>query len=176
MVVVTIIGILAAVAVPRVFAFIRTSSTAEVSQNGAAITAGISGYAQSQLQTAAATQSLISGTFSTPDLSSSNEISAIIPQIQLPLDSKFNYAISAVVATAGPDSGDVVFCMIATGRSNAAVPGGQVLYSSVPSSAPGWDGSINRFAYVNGLTTLAGVQAGGYCSATGVAQTTCTSC
>ena len=33
MVVVTIIGILAAIAIPRVFSYIRTSSTAEVSQD-----------------------------------------------------------------------------------------------------------------------------------------------
>ena len=38
MVVVTIIGILAAIAVPRVFAYIRTSSTAEVGQTAGGIT------------------------------------------------------------------------------------------------------------------------------------------
>src|ERR1700760_2799432 len=172
MVVVTIVGILAAIGIPRVFSYIRTSSTAEVSQDAANITGAISGYAQSQLQTASATQTQVTGTSATPDLTGTTEISTIIPQIQLPKDAHFNYAISAVVATAGPSSGDVVYCITATGRSNAAVSGGKVLYSSVASTQAGWDGHVNRLAYVNGVTTLAGVTAGGYCSAAGVATAT----
>ena len=172
MVVVTIVGILAAIGIPRVFSYIRTSSTAEVGQDAANITAGISGYAQSQLQTAAAIQTLVTGTSATPDLSGTSEISTIIPQIQLPKDGHFNYSISAIVATGGPDAGDVVYCITGTGRSNAAVSGGKVLYSSVASTQPGWDGHVNRLAYVNGLTTLTGVTAGGYCSAAGIATAT----
>src|ERR1700759_385260 len=94
MVVVTIIGILAAIGIPRVFSYIRTSSTAEVSQDAANITGGISGYAQSQLQTAAVTQAQVTGTSATPDLTGTTEISTIVPQIQLPKDAHFNYAIS----------------------------------------------------------------------------------
>ena len=172
MVVVTIIGILAAIAIPRVFSYIRTSSTAEVAQDAASIGGAIAGYAQSQLQTAAATKAQIDATVVTPDLSGTGELSTIIPQVQLPKDGHFNYAISAIVATAGPASGDVVYCIKATGRSNAAVSGGIVLYSSVGTSVAGWDGHINRTAYVNGLTTLTGVTAGGYCAATGAAQAT----
>jgi len=170
MVVVTIIGILAAIGIPRVFSYIRTSSTAEVSQDAATITGSISGYAQSQLQTAAALQGQIDGTGATPDLSGTKEISTIIPQIQLPKDGHFNYAISAIVATGGPASGDVVYCITATGRSNASVAGGKILYSSVATTKTGWDGHINRVAYVNGQTDLTGVVAGGYCSAIGAAQ------
>lgn len=172
MVVVTIIGILAAIGIPRVFSYIRTSSTAEVAQDAANITGAIAGYAQSQLQTASVTQAQVTGTAATPDLTGTTEISTIIPQIQLPKDAHFNYAISAAVATAGPSSGDVVYCITATGRSNAAVSGGKVIYSSVASSQSGWDGHVNRSAYVNGQTDLSGVTAGGYCSASGAAQAT----
>src|ERR1700744_6060117 len=94
MVVVTIIGVLAAIAIPRVFSYIRTSSTAEVAQDAANITGAVSGYAQSQLQTAAALQTQLNGTSATPDLSGTNEISTIIPQVQLPKDGHFNYSIS----------------------------------------------------------------------------------
>jgi prepilin-type N-terminal cleavage/methylation domain-containing protein len=174
MVVVTIIGILAAIAIPRVFSYIRTSSTAEVAQDAASIQGAIAGYSQSQLQTAAALKTQIDTTVVTPDLSGTNELSTIIPQIQLPKDGHFNYAVSAIVATAGPASGDVVFCITATGRSTAGVVGGKVVYSSVATTAAGWDGHVNRTAYVNGLTTLTGVTAGGYCSATGAAQATFT--
>ena len=172
MVVVTIVGILAAIGIPRVFSYIRTSSTAEVGQDAANITAGISGYAQSQLQTAAAVQALVTGTTATPDLSTTTEISNIVPQIQLPKDGHFNYSISAIIATAGPSAGDVVYCITAIGRANAAVSGGQVLYSSVASTQPGWDGHVNRLAYVNGQTNLTGDAAGGYCTAAGAAQAT----
>ncbi len=174
MVVVTIIGILAAVGIPRVFSYIRTSSTAEVAQDAGQITGGLSGYAQSQLQTAAATQTAVTGKTATPDLSTATEISTLIPQIQLPKGAKFDYAISAIVATAGPSTGDVVYCITATGRTNAAVSGGKVLFSSASTTAAGWDGHVNRVAYVNGLTTLTGVTAGGYCAATGAAQATFT--
>jgi prepilin-type N-terminal cleavage/methylation domain-containing protein len=172
MVVVTIIGILAAIAIPRVFSYIRTSATAEVAQDAANITGAITGYAQSQLQTAAALKTQLDGTVATPDLSGTGEISTIIPQIQIPKDGHFNYAISAIVATAGPASGELVYCITATGRSNAAVAGGKVLYSSVASTQAGWDGHVNRAAFVNGQTDLTGITAGGYCSATGAAQAT----
>jgi type IV pilus assembly protein PilE len=173
MVVVTIIGILAAIGIPRVFSYIRTSSTAEVSQDAANITGAISGYAQAQLQTAAATATQVNTAPSaTPDLSGTTEISTIIPQIQLPKDGHFNYTISAIVATGGPSTGDVVYCIIGTGRSNAAVAGGKVLYSSGASALAGWDGHVNRTSFVNGLTTLTGATAGGYCSAAGAATAT----
>jgi prepilin-type N-terminal cleavage/methylation domain-containing protein len=173
MVVVTIIGILAAIGIPRVFSYIRTSSTAEVAQDAANITGAISGYAQSQLQTATALKAQIDGTGATPDLSGTKEISTIIPQIQLPKDGHFNYAISAAIGTGvGPGKDEVVYCIIATGRTNASVAGGQVLYSSVASTVAGWDGHINRTAYVNGQTDLTGVKPGGYCAADGTAQAT----
>jgi prepilin-type N-terminal cleavage/methylation domain-containing protein len=174
MVVVTIIGILAAIGIPRVFSYIRTSSTAEVSQDAANLAAAMAGYAQSQLQPAATTQAALTGKVATPDLSGASELNAIIPQAQLPKDGHFNYAISAVVATSGPASGDVVYCITGTGRANAAVAGGQVLYTSGGggSAVAGWDGHVNRTAYVNGLTTLAGVTAGGYCTAAGAASAT----
>jgi type II secretory pathway pseudopilin PulG len=176
MVVVTIIGILAAIGIPRVFAYIRTSNTAEVAQSAAHIAATINGYAQSQLKTAAALKTEIDGTQVTPDKSGMNELSTIIPQVEIPTEGSFNYSIAAVVATAGPLTGDVVYCITATGRANSAVNGGLVLFSSAASKAAGWDGHINRYAFVNGQTTLNGVNAGGYCTATGTAQATCTNC
>jgi len=176
MVVVTIIGILAAIGIPRVFAYIRTSNTAEVAQGASHIAATINGYAQSQLKTAAALKAEINGTQVTPDKSGGNELSNIIPQVEIPTAGGFNYAVAAEVATAGPLNGDVVYCITATGRANSAVSGGLVLFSSAASKAPGWDGHINRFAFVNGNTTLTGVSAGGYCTAAGTAQATCTNC
>jgi prepilin-type N-terminal cleavage/methylation domain-containing protein len=177
MVVVTIIGILAAIGIPRVFAYIRASGTAEVAQDASLIAANINGYAQSQLKTAAALQAEVDATVVTPDrLPAATQISNVIPQIQLNPSANFNYAISAIVATAGPMTGEVVYCITATGRASAAVSGGLVLYSSAASKAAGWDGHINRVPFVNGATVLTGVTAGGYCSVTGTAVATCANC
>ena len=176
MVVVTIIGILAAIGIPRVFAYIRTSSTAEVARDAASIAANINGYAQSQLKTAAALQLEIDATQVTPDKTGANELSNTIPQIQISPSGSFNYSIAAVVATNGPLAGEVAYCITATGRPTSAVSGGLVLYSSAASKAPGWDGFVNRVPFVNGATVLTGINAGGYCSATGTAVATCTNC
>jgi len=176
MVVVSIIGILAAIGVPRVFAYVRASETAEVSQAGGRILAGIKGYADSQLKTAAEVVTDLNGTDLTPDGSGANEITALIPFLVLPTDGNFDYAVSSIVATAGPESGDPVVCITATGRANSGVVGGKLLYSSTPSKAGGWDGAVNRTPFVNGETDLLNATAGGYCDATGAAQATCTSC
>jgi len=176
MVVVTIIGILAAVAIPRVFAYIRTSNTAEVAEQTATIAAIINGYAQSQLKTPAALKTEVNGTVVTPDSSGMTELSAIIPAMQIPKSGNFDYSVSAEVATAGPLTGEVVYCITATGRSNSALPGGLVLFSSAATKAAGWDSHLNRYAFVSGATDLTGVNAGGYCTAAGAAQATCTNC
>jgi prepilin-type N-terminal cleavage/methylation domain-containing protein len=174
MVVVTIIGILAAIAVPRVFAYIRTSGTAEVSQTAARISAGISGYSQSQLKPAATLQTEVDA--KTVLAAGGGTLTALIPQLIIAGDSSFDYTVDAIVATGAPSTGEVVYCITATGRANSAVNGGKVLYSSAATTAPGWDGHINRVPFVNGATDLTGATAGGYCSAAGLATATCTSC
>ncbi|MBT4488562.1 MAG: type II secretion system protein [Rhodospirillaceae bacterium] len=177
MVVVTIIGILAAIGVPRVFAYVRASETAEVSQGGGRISAAIKAYGDSQLKAAAAVVTDLDATTLTPDGSGASEITAILPILKLPQDGKFDYAISAAVGAAGtPQAGETVFCITATGRTNAGVVGGKLLYSSVETTATGWDGRVNRIPFVNGDTDLTSATAGGYCAATGTAQATCTSC
>lgn len=177
MVVVTIIGILAAIGIPRVFAYVRASETAEVSQAAGRIAAGIKTYEDSQLKTAAAVVADIDGTELTPDSSGTTEISTIIPFLVLQPDSNFNYLIDATVGDTGtPLAGEVVVCITATGRSSAGVSGGKIAYTNVKSNSTGWDGNLNRAPYVNGETDFTSLTAGGYCAATGVVQATCSNC
>lgn len=177
MVVVTIIGILAAIGVPRVFAYVRASETAEVSQSAGRIAAGIKSFGDSQLKAAAAVVTDVNATTLTPDSSGTAEISQIIPFLRLSPDSNYDYAISAAVGAVGtPQAGDPVFCITATGRTTAGVAGGKILFSSAPTTASGWDSNVNRVPYVNGDTDLTNATAGGYCAADGTAQTACTSC
>lgn len=176
MVVVSIIGILAAIGIPRVFAYVRASETAEVSQAGGKIAAGIKAYGDSQLKTATEIVADIDATSLTPDSSGTTELTTIIPFLVLPPDGNFDYDISSTVATAGPASGEAVACIIVTGRTTAGVSGGKLLYSTTPTKAGGWDGHMNRTPFVGGDTTLGTATAGGYCAATGAAQATCTNC
>lgn len=178
MVVVSIIGILAAIGIPRVFAYVRVSETAEVSQNGGRILAGIKAYGDTQLKSAAnVVVDLNANPDLTPDGSGTNELTALIPFLVLAADGNFDYAITAEVGALGtPQDGEAVVCIIATGRTSAGVPGGKVLYSAAASSAVGWDGRVNRTPYVTGAADLTGATAGGYCDAAGAASTACIGC
>ncbi len=102
MVVVTIVGVLSAIGLPRVFAYIRTSATAEASQDAARIASAISAYAQSQQKSAAAIKAEIDGKNVTPDLSGANETYILILQIELAPDAQFEYSILAMVVAQGP--------------------------------------------------------------------------
>ncbi len=176
MVVVTIIGVIAAIGVPRLFAYIRTSETAEVSQTLGRILGAITGYAETQRKTPAQLQTELDGTTLTPDASGANELSDIIPQAQLAVDGNFDYTVDAIVATAGPLTGEVVYCIQANGRTTASVQNGKLLYTNAFTTSTGWDGRVNRLPYVKGETDFSSVAAGGYCAATGAAQATCSNC
>ena len=171
MVVVTIIGVLSSVAIPRYIAYVRSSQTAEVGQIAGSIVSGLQAYADAQnlTPTAAAaafdTYSLVTtGTAPTKDLT------VLLPTLSVPKNATFNYSVSAIVATTGPQAGDVAYCVNATGNANSSLVGGQVLYSSSPavSTSSGWVGRLYNKIYVNGVAGLTGAAAGGYCTAAGL--------
>jgi len=187
MVVVTIIGVLGAIAVPRYISYVRSSETAEVGQMAGQIVSAVAGYIDAQSMTASAANTLFNGTVLTADAAGTGvtTLDSIIPQINVPKRSAFNYTINTAVATGGVQNGDMVICVIATGRStagaSAGLPGGVVLYSSAPaltsSSTSGWEGRMNKRPYLSGtagLTGAAAPTAGGYCTATGAASATYT--
>ncbi|WP_439816529.1 type II secretion system protein [Zavarzinia sp. CC-PAN008] len=178
MIVVTIIGVLAAVAVPRFITYVRSSEAAEVSQIGGQIVTAINAYADGQNLTPAAAQTLfnntaiVAGTDTLP--TGTTSLAAIIPALNVPPDAKFNYSVTAIVATAGTQNGNTVYCLQAIGRTTAGVPNGIVAYSSSPAVAgnSGWEGRINKAAYLTGNAGTTGLTAGGYCTAAAVASAT----
>lgn len=177
MVVVSIIGILAAIGIPRVFAYVRSSETSEVSQAAGRIAEAIKSHADSQLKSAAAVVTDIDGTEVTPDGSGTSELSSVIPFLVLNTDANFNYLVDAEVGGVGtPLEGQIVLCITATGRATSGVSGGKIAYTNVQTTAAGWDARVNRTPYVNGETDFTNLTAGGYCAATGAVQTTCDSC
>jgi prepilin-type N-terminal cleavage/methylation domain-containing protein len=178
MIVVTIIGVLAAIAIPRYIGYVRASETSEVGQMAGEMVQTINSYIDAQSLSASAAVTLFNSSYlyGTGDTapSSGASIATILPTLNLPGNAKYDYVVSAIVATAGPLSGSTVFCVLATGRSTAGVPGGAVAYSSVPAtaSAAGWRANINNVPYASGASGTTGLTAGGYCSATGTAQAT----
>ncbi|MBV9736195.1 MAG: prepilin-type N-terminal cleavage/methylation domain-containing protein [Acidisphaera sp.] len=176
MIVVTIIGILAAIAIPRYIQYVRASQTAEVGQIAGQMVAAMQSYEDAQSLTPAAAQTLFNSTILTPDTipSGDTDITTIVPQLNIPKNASFTYTVSAIVATAGAQNGDVAYCITATGRANAGIPNGIVLYSSSPSltNAGGWQGRMNNKPYLGALTTTTGLVAGGYCAASGASQAT----
>ena len=176
MVVTTIIGVLASVAAPQVFGYMRASTTVQVVHTASHVENAIWSYLQSSLKPTATVKAEIDGRTITPDLSGSNEFTDLIPVFQPAPNGDFDYVVSAEVAASGPLAGEIVYCILATGRTSAAVPDGHVLYSSANTTAPGRDGRINRTPYVSGDADLGNVQAGGYCAADGTASASCTLC
>ena len=166
MVTVSIIGVLAAVSIPRYVAYVRSSQTAEVGQMAGTIISAARGYVDQQAMTATAAQAL----FNTKELSdtatASSNLATILPQIALPANANFNYTVSAIVGT-GTQADEVLYCIKAVGRASAGVPGATVLYSgaNVASGTAGWEGRMNKRFYVYGEA----LTAGGSCSATGTA-------
>ena len=177
MVVVSIIGVLAAVAIPRYLAYARSSQTAEVGSIAGSIVASITTYADSLALSPAEVKTKFNTTALNVDTppAAATDLLKLIPQLSAPSNTKFNYVVNVDVATAGPQTGEAVYCVAATGRPGAGVlANGVVLYSSATAgaAAAGWDGRINKATYVSGTTGLGSPAAGGYCSATGAASAT----
>ncbi len=184
MIVVTIIGILAAVAIPKYINYMRSSQTAEVGNVAGTMITAMQSYADSQSLTPTAAAALFNGTSLAPSgTGGSGSLASILPQLNLPVNATFTYAVSATPATAGAQINDVAYCITATANANAGNPGGVVLYSSSPIAAAtgataspaaqaGWAGRMYNKPYVSGVSGLTNGTAGGYCSGAGTVQAT----
>ena len=104
MIIVTIIGILAAVAIPRYTAYVRASRTAEVGNVGGLMVSAMQSYAEVQNLTPLAAVILFSGTGLAPPsgVAPNNPLTNVLPQLALPGDANFSYQVSAIIASIGP--------------------------------------------------------------------------
>lgn len=172
LVVVSIIGVLAAVAIPRYMAYAKSSKSAEVANTAGALVAAMTAYGDGQGLSPAAMVTKFNSTTLKYDSPDATDLTALVPSFTPPANSKFNYAISAAVAGAGgPQAGDTVYCIQATARANAGLTtGGTVVFSSAPSAAANWDGRLNR-QYFDTTGTVT-ITAGGYCTTAGAATAT----
>lgn len=162
MVVVAVIGILAAIGLPRLTAYLRTAETDEAVQQFGRIGKALTGYVSSH-QDAMADLSANLNTYGNLDVGgTTNQLSTLIPHLNLASEAVFNYDI----ATGVDSNGDLQYCLLATGTANSGNSGGQIMFSSQSVSvtdSPTWENHIHRSNYVDGSA----LAAGGCCTATG---------
>jgi prepilin-type N-terminal cleavage/methylation domain-containing protein len=144
MVVVAIIGILAAIGVPQLFAYVRAAEASEAERMAAKIGEGVNGYAQSRGQTVAATVTALGGTTGTTlTAAGAGTLLAVIPTLKLATDAKFDYTVKAAEV-----SSTLHFCVEAVGTSDAGFPTGEVFYSSTSATGASWNGHMNSTGYI----------------------------
>ena len=168
MVVVAIIGILAAIGLPQLFRYVRNAEATEAVNMAGSISKNLRAYQQSRGLAAAGAATALNNSFSkptsdttTPD-GGTTDLDTLIPQMQLPPDHEFTYKITSVVGTSGVGSGSLVYCILAEKIGEAT---STVLYSSHASADPTWNRHYSTQAYVTeGDQAHA---AGGYCNAAG---------
>ena len=179
MVVVTIIAILGAVALPKYFSYVRASQAAEVGNTAGTMVAAMAAYEDQQSTAPNTMVTTFNNTVLAPSGTTlpngKTSLGSILPNLVLPQNAMFTYTVSAIVATGGDTNGDVVYCISATGNANSGVPTATVLYSSSPatSAAKGWAGRLYNQLYVTGVTaapSAGNATAGGYCGNNGSAQ------
>jgi prepilin-type N-terminal cleavage/methylation domain-containing protein len=174
MVVVTCIAVVASVATPRVLRYVRDSRAREVSTTLIGLDTALKRYQRMMLLRPDKMKDFLDHAMITPGRDHDDEL--FLPNFELPKDPSFEYEIRAKVGHDGPKKDQVVYCITAKGLASAGLHERWVLYSSVPTRAPGWEGNINRWAFVQGLKELKDVEKGGYCNDNGDANDHCISC
>ena len=168
MVVVAIIGILAAIGLPQLFRYVRNAEATEAVNMAGSIAKNLYGYQQSRGLSAADATTALNNAFASPKNTpaapdgGTTNLDTLIPQIQLPPDHPFNYKVTATTGTSGDGNGSLVFCILAAKIGEAT---NTVLYSSHSSADPTWNRNYSTQSYVTeGDQTHA---AGGYCDTAG---------
>lgn len=168
MVVVAIIAILAAIGVPKMIAFVKTSETAEATEQMGRISQGLRGYIDTHpaLNDGQLTTALDGRTL---NADGTGNLSARIPHLSLADNANFNYVVNVIVGAAAgatTTTGDLSACIVATHKANAGI----VYYTeAAPTAAQAvdWEGRIFRAHYVDGTTLVVG----GNCDTAGAVQT-----
>ena len=168
MVVVAIIGILAAIGLPQLFRYVRNAEATEAVNMAGSIAKNLYGYQQARGLSAADATTALNNSFASPKNTPAapdggvTNLDTLIPQIQLPPDHPFNYKVTATTGTSGDGNGSLVFCILAAKIGDAT---NTVLYSSHSSADPTWNRNYSTQSYVTeGDQNHA---AGGYCDTAG---------
>lgn len=177
MVVVTIIGILAAMGIPKLTRFIRVAETAEAIDFASQLAKNVSGYVAMH---PGITDAVLQGTTSIGTFNKScplgsalcttaNNISVAIPTLEQPASLMWVFYVGAITDTTGA----VQTCV----RAEKLLPAGTldtargpVLFSSLPTASVLWETNVYRTKYVN--PDAVATPAGGACNSVAVAAGT----
>ena len=157
MVVVAIIGILAAIGLPQLFRYVRNAEATEAVNMAGSIAKNLYGYQQSRGLSAADATTALNNAFASPKNTPAApdggtvNLDTLIPQIQLPPDHPFNYKVTAATGTSGDGNGSLVFCILAAKIGEAT---NTVLYSSHSSADPTWNRNYSTQSYAVSYTHL----------------------
>ncbi|CAK0771547.1 putative Prepilin-type N-terminal cleavage/methylation domain-containing protein [Gammaproteobacteria bacterium] len=162
MVVIAIIGILAAVGIPKLINYVKTAETEEAIEMAGRINKALVGYIGSR---SGGITTLIAKINEYPDLTTTdttNKLYKLIPTLSIPPGSRFGkYTVSATAST----TNELRACIKAIPNANEDA---WVLFSSADTGiTEGWENFINREKYLNIDATLAPA---GACTADGTVQ------
>ena len=164
MVVVAIIGVLAAIGIPQMITFIRSAETSEATEQSGRIAKALRGYQDARAIDPATVKAAVDPFNKLEFGVTPNQITSVIPHLVLPSDAKFKYEINVGPNGSTPDT--LGYCIIAKGTGTNT---GTVLFSgaAVPTGAltGNWEGHTSRIDYVT--VGSEAHSAGGNCSATG---------
>lgn len=162
MVVVAIIGILAAVGIPKLINYVRIAETEEAIEMSIRINRALVGYVSSM---SGHTTTVLSDNINSNNVLSTTEVdsklSKLIPTLSLPGNARFiKYTVKAAT-----DNGSIKTCIKV---EDASTPAKTLLFSSTKASisAIGWENHVNRQVYLG----EAAFTAGGSCTAAGAVQ------
>lgn len=160
MVVVAIIGVLAAIGIPTMLSFIKSAEASEATEQSGRIGKALQGWADSRNKTPAQAGVALDGLTITPD--GTGSLTAVIPHLTLPISAKFDYVIGVGADAENPSV--LVYCIKATPNvvTNPDASG-DILFSSKPSSVTSWNRFYSDVSFVAGTPS----QAGGHCNADG---------
>jgi|TARA_B110000967_G_C18806063_1_gene521116 prepilin-type N-terminal cleavage/methylation domain-containing protein len=157
MVVVAIIGILAAIGIPKMTTFIRNAETSDPVGQMGRIEKNIRGWMDTHAASApSALAAEINANFSTLAVSCTACLSTVIPEVALANDHGWNYVINV----AGDDTNLIAaVCIKAVNITDAT---GAVFFSSRRSASVEWNNHVHTSSYLN--NTAPGTVKGGSCA------------
>ena len=165
MVVVAIIGVLAAIGIPTMLSFIKSAEASEATEQSGRIGKALQGWADSRNKTPTQAGVALDTLTVLPD--GTGTLTAVIPHLTLPKSAKFDYLVG--VAADAADATVLVYCIKATpnGTTNAGATG-DILFSSKASAVVSWNRFYSDISFVAGTANVAG----GHCNADGAVNAT----
>jgi prepilin-type N-terminal cleavage/methylation domain-containing protein len=174
MVVVAIIGVLAAIGIPTMLSFIKSAEASEATEQAGRIGKALQGWTDSRNLTPALASTSINQTPVVSRVAARSSLTALIPHLSLPSSAKFEYTVSMAAST---DGTSIVYCILAqpldaAGAVDTGAGTGDILFSNAATAITSWNRFYSDVDFVTGGTTPN--VAGGHCDADGTVTATAT--